>query len=202
MIVSRPVHAAAIAALLSGFALIGTAAAQMPIPGAPMAGPAIHPHVRNQEPPPPALPGAAGSDGMSIGAVAAANENPTKLLFSAINHGDYTEARAAVSRGASLDTRNALGETPIEMSVELNRNAITFMLLSVRREDGSPSGGAPPPAMPLPTTRTPAFQVARSRPRPERTRPVRTRPVRMPAAADQPGVPDPSAGFLGFGGHS
>ncbi|MCF3946930.1 ankyrin repeat domain-containing protein [Acidiphilium iwatense] len=198
MTVSKPALAAAVA-LLSAFALTGTAAAQMPTPGAPMAGPAIHPQPREEQVPPPALPGAANSGDVSAGPIATAGEDPTKLLFSAINHGNYTEARAAVSRGANLDARNALGETPIEMSVELNRNDITFMLLSVRQEEGPGSGGnaAPLPVAVRPSARTPVFQAARSRPRP-----AHSQPVRAPASPDQPGVPNPAAGFLGFGGHS
>ncbi|HEX7389256.1 MAG TPA: ankyrin repeat domain-containing protein, partial [Acidiphilium sp.] len=146
MIAFKPAHAAAV--LVSMFALTGTAAAQMPQPGAPMGGPAVQPKIEPQQVPPPALPGAAEAGDVSEGLIATAGEDPTKLLFSAINHGNYAEARVAVSRGANLDAVNALGETPIEMSVELNRNNITFMLLSTRQEEG-PTGGTSVTALPV-----------------------------------------------------
>ena len=45
----------------------------------------------------------------------------------------------AISRGADLRGHNLLGMTPIELSIDLGRNDISFMLLSMRGgEDGQP----------------------------------------------------------------
>ncbi|MGC9269512.1 ankyrin repeat domain-containing protein [Acidiphilium sp.] len=205
----RPIRLTALLALLSGLAAAPPAFAQMagagmgsPMGGAgPMgAGQGLHPRETTPDIAPPALPGATGVGNISAGPVTTANEDPTKLLFSAINHGDYTQARAAVSRGANLNARNALDETPIELAVELNRNNITFMLLSVRAEEGG--GEATEQQMPLtPVSRT----IAASTRRPAPALTLHTRQDRAqtaPAIPDQPGVPNPSAGFLGFDPHS
>jgi hypothetical protein len=121
--------------------------------------------------------------------------SPNDALFDAVNRGDLAAARDAVSRGARLDVENILGLTPIDLAIDLGRNEIMFMLLSMRPAIG---GSAPPP------------REARAAPRPApRPAPQRVAPVRVPeptpvrqrqhsAAAD--GMPVPSAGFLGFGG--
>ncbi len=204
-------------ALLAGFALLQPAAAQMAGGGAgagagspmgmagPMGGGGLHAPQAPQEVAPPALPGASGVGNISAGPVTTTNEDPTKLLFSAINHGDYTQARAAVSRGANLNARNALDETPIELAVELNRNNITFMLLSVRAEEGPSGGGANGDNDTGQSTRTIA---ATTRPTIHRSQPAmtyhaqQTRVQPNAALPDQPGIPNPAAGFLGFGDHS
>ena len=71
--------------------------------------------------------------------------DPTTALFNAIDKNDYSAAQDAVSRGADLNAQNPLGETPLDLSVALNRSAITFMLLAARNEDGdnaaSPEAG-------------------------------------------------------------
>lgn len=171
--------------------------------GGPMGGQGLHPPSEPQEVAPPALPGASGVGNISAGPVTTADEDPTKLLFSAINHGDYTQARAAVSRGANLNARNALDETPIELAVELNRNNITFMLLSVRAEEGpgqqaSPSSGitsAPRRAARAATAPAPIrFETRQTREQHNNS----VVPVPVSGAS---GTPDPAAGFLGFGNH-
>src|ERR1700757_1385559 len=60
---------------------------------------------------------------------------PTDALFDAINRGDIGAARDAISRGADLRGHNVLGMTPMELSVDLGRNDISFLLLSMRGED-------------------------------------------------------------------
>jgi ankyrin repeat protein len=124
--------------------------------------------------------------------------DPTQALFAAINSGDYNAAQDALSRGADLTAKNSLGETPLDLSIALNHNSITFLLLATRNETaGSATGtSASGPALPVaaPTISTPTVS-ARAKPRPA---------VRPPAPAVQltpgnnPGTPDPSAGFLGF----
>jgi ankyrin repeat protein len=61
---------------------------------------------------------------------------PTDALFDAINRGDIAAARDALNRGADLNGVNVLGMTPMELSVDLGRNDISFLLLSMRGEDG------------------------------------------------------------------
>lgn len=90
--------------------------------------------------PPPALPGAVASDEAAPSSHAPLDMNPTTALFDAINRGDLTAAKDALSRGADLEGSNVLGEKPIEMAIDLNRNDITFLLLSMRNNDGSESG--------------------------------------------------------------
>ena len=65
---------------------------------------------------------------------------PTAALFDAINRGDIIAARDALNRGADLNAQNVLGMTPIDLSVDLGRNDITFLLLSMR--SGSDQAGA------------------------------------------------------------
>ena len=68
---------------------------------------------------------------------------PTEALFDAINRGDIATARDAISRGADLHGHNILGMTPLELSVDLGRNDISFMLLSMRAaDDGRRRAGA------------------------------------------------------------
>lgn len=202
--------APAVLALVS-VVLAAPADAQMAGPGNSMGVPGpinstagLHNPVEEQQIAPPALPGASAAGNISAGPVNEAGEDPTALLFSAINHGDYAQARAAVSRGANLDARNALDETPIELAVELNRNNITFMLLSVRAEEGGGSGAAGQGTEPLPPTKSGpkaprAMHFAAS---PRRVIPASTPSIPVAPASNQPGVPDPAAGFLGFGGKS
>lgn len=66
------------------------------------------------------------------------NKNPTQSLFDAINTGSLQGARDALDRGADLHAANVLGQTPLEMSIDLNRDRITFLLLSMRGYNNSP----------------------------------------------------------------
>ncbi|MDE2514509.1 MAG: hypothetical protein KGL12_00645 [Rhodospirillales bacterium] len=161
---------------------------------------------------PAGLPGAVGNaDTVAPADKLPADMDPTQALFDAINRGDLKAARAAVDRGADLHGHNVLGMTPVELSVDLSRNDITFMLLSFGA--GSANPAAPP--LPAPKRGVPARQVARAAPvhvapvhvAPVHVAPSRPAPVR---AASQPaptyaelggGSPAPSAGFLGFGQH-
>jgi hypothetical protein len=166
---------------------------------------------------PPALPGAAPRPGGAAPATQIPNDmSPNAALFDAINRGDVAAARDAMSRGADLDARNALGMTPMELSVDLARNDISFVLLSYR---GSGSSGAPPQA----TAAAPAPGILRAGAKPSKTTTHMIRTAsrgRVPVTqADSPaapravsqaprlfandgGAPVPSAGFLGFGAGS
>ena len=112
--------------------------------------------------------------------------DPTTALFTAITKNDYSAAQDAVSRGANLNTQNPLGETPLDMAVALNRSAITFMLLAARNEEGGTAAAA------AARYHAPTSTVAVS----DRTPAPRALPV--PVMSNNPGVPDPAAGFLGF----
>jgi hypothetical protein len=159
---------------------------------------------------PPALPGATSRPGGPAPATQIPNDmSPNAALFDAINRGDIAAARDALSRGADLDARNALGMTPMELSVDLGRNDISFVLLSYR---GSESSGGPPQA--TATTAGPFAPRAGAKASKGAAHPVRTASrgpasrthADLPAAPQTPrlfandgGAPVPSAGFLGFG---
>ena len=92
---------------------------------------------------PPALPGATRSPaGAAPASKPPTDLSPNDALFDAINRGDIDVARDAIARGADLDARNLLGMTPMELSVDLGRNDISFLLLSYRG-GGSGSQGQP-----------------------------------------------------------
>jgi hypothetical protein len=145
---------------------------------------------------PPGLPGAA-SRGSAPTAHGPSDMEPTEALFDAINHGDINAARDAISRGADLHGHNVLGMTPLELSVDLGRNDISFLLLSMRGADDG-RGGQPAPVQ------------AAAKPAPKQARQVPPHPPRVAATAPAPtqtarlfsgdgGTPNPNAGFLGFG---
>jgi len=186
-----------------GFALFLAAmpALAQNVPG--MAGGAgnaggVQPQPRVPDIAPPALPGA-GGEALATGPVVQkpATGDPTAELFDAVNKGDYGAAQDAISRGADLNAQNTLGETPLDLSVALDRSTITFLLISARNENGSSTAGAPLPAI------TPAVAPV------QHHKPM-TKPVAKPAAdttnvnivppasENNPGTPNASAGFLGF----
>ncbi|AOX20230.1 hypothetical protein [Kozakia baliensis] len=80
--------------------------------------------------PPSALPGAESSEQDS--GHANADLNPTSALFDAINRGSLGAAKEALNRGADMNGHNVLDQTPLDMSIDLGRNDITFLLLSMR----------------------------------------------------------------------
>jgi len=146
---------------------------------------------------PTGLPGARGAQ---RGVVAPAERmpadmSPNEALFDAVNRGDIAAARDAISRGAQLDGRNILGLTPLELSIDLGRNELTFLLLSMRGAGSAPE--PPPSAAARPTAQRPTDQrPAAPRAAAQEAAPPRQRQT-TPAAA---GTPVPQAGFLGFGG--
>jgi ankyrin repeat protein len=120
--------------------------------------------------------------------------SPNDALFDAINRGDITAARDALSRGAQLNSQNILGMTPMELSIDLGRNDISFLLLSMRGEtprsarSGSAAAGGSPPATLRPTGRVAQVKAAPA-----------SNADRAPRLfANDGGAPVPAAGFLGF----
>lgn len=162
-------------------------------------------------PSPPALPGThtdraevapAGKTVMDM--------QPTDALFDAINRGDTPAARDAINRGADLNGRNVLGMTPTELSVDLARSDIMFLLLSMRGPgDNGAGAGRPTPG----SARMADTNAAKNPPvvsrilatAPKTRGTEKAIPATAPASRqyatvpNNPGVPNPQAGFLGFG---
>ncbi|HQT46857.1 MAG TPA: ankyrin repeat domain-containing protein [Acidocella sp.] len=149
----------------------------------------VQPRVRTPDIAPPALPGA-GTAPLATGPVIkkTVTGDPTTELFSAVNSGDYNAAQDAISRGADLTAQNNLGETPLDLSVALNRSSITFLILSARNEEANAG----------PITPGPAFHQTKDaiiiHPKPTHITPQKP----APTATNNPGTPNPNAGFLGF----
>jgi hypothetical protein len=149
---------------------------------------------------PPALPGNASRSGAAPSAKLPTDMQPTDALFDAINRGDIAAARDALSRGADLNAHNVLGMTPMELAVDLGRNDIAFLLLSMRGTGSSASASAapPPPASEQPAAPPPARAM-------KAAAKVKAAPVAPPPSpqrarlfAHDGGTPVPSLGFLGF----
>ena len=152
--------------------------------------------------PPDAIPGAKPRpDSVTPATHGMADLPPSEALFDAINRGDIISARDAISRGADLDATNLLGLTPIELSVDLGRNDISFLLLSLR---GTSSGARPTqqPAVAAATKpQTAAERRAARRALAASAPAVQKAPAQKPAVyAGNSGTPVPAAGFLGFNG--
>ncbi|HSU06577.1 MAG TPA: hypothetical protein VLI93_13465 [Acetobacteraceae bacterium] len=173
------------------------------ITGAPAFGnqtPSQPGYARSGPPAPAGLPGAQSApNAVAPPSQPAAMMEPTDALFDAINRGDIAAARDAVSRGADMGGHNLLGMTPIQLSVDLARNDITFMLLAAGGGQSTSPGG--PSAAQLLAGKAPAKPVRQAERKPARQ--VQT--VAAPAPPQTPrlfagngGTPIPNAGFLGF----
>ena len=164
--------------------------------------------------PPSALPGAqVNKDRVIPSEKGASDKSPNDALFDAITRGDVSSAQDAINRGADFNARNILGLTPLDESIDLGRNNITFLLLSLRPAPDTTSA----PAKPF-TSAPPKLTGALSAPLPSS---LAARPAATPAATDgavgaspakstpaapalpasgNAGTPNPKTGFLGFGG--
>lgn len=144
---------------------------------------------------PAALPGATSNNKPAPPAPAPGDMTPNAALFDAINRGDIGAARDALGRGAELDAHNVLGMTPLDLAIDLGRNDIAFLLLSMRN-NGHPAG---PPAA---ATKVAERPVRRPPPRAVMAPPAPNAPPPQQTArlfANDGGSPNPSVGFLGFG---
>jgi hypothetical protein len=173
------------------------------------------PQIKQPQASPPALPGAVPRSDRVAPAQGAPIADPTEALFDAINRGDIASARDAIDRGADLNGQNVLGLSPLDVSVDLGRNDITFLLLSLRGADSRPGRNGPAQtaqgtahggpnakpgatrAVPLGKTSTGGQTRAAAR---APTPPAGTQAA--PAAprlfAGDGGTPNPGVGFLGF----
>ena len=169
------------------FAQIGGGASGAGLPGAsrsggPSGGGGGDAKPAEKAPEPPAtIPGAqANPDAIIPLEKGAAELAPNEALFDAITRGDMASARDALNRGAQLDAHNVLGQTPTEASIDMNRNDITFLLLSMR---GSTQAH---------TARVTAFTHAQ----PKVTKAALRAPRALPSS--DRGQPNLAAGFIGF----
>jgi len=224
--------------LAAGIALLGgtlTVHAQNVGQGGRLVGGGFAPVVQQHDtpsaklPPAPALPGTANAAPAAPSDTLPTDMPPTEALFDAINRGDIEAVRDAINRGADIRGQNVLGMTPTELSVDLGRNDITFLLVTLLHAGGSQISDAQggPMAMPPentlglsskdqhaaatpvaffgnPTGHTTAAHKKYTNGTSEvsattRLRSVPQKPVRQPAYADSTGAPVPSAGFVGFG---
>jgi hypothetical protein len=212
---------AALFTLLSGAAMVsaGPSLAQVATPGlggaggggggAPGAGPAGS-NASDKEAPAlaPALPGAISTnDSVAPATKVAAEMSPNDALFDAIERGDQQGVRDALGRGAQIDAHDVLGETPLELAVDLGWHAIAFTLLSMRGSSGGGGLSAEEAADVSIQSRAEAKESALAR-LPEAT--PAPRAIAHLAAASGAGLiggvspaafagtPNPEAGFLGF----
>ena len=154
---------------------------------------------------PPSLPGTKAPVEAAAPTASPADMTPTEALFDAINRGDLSGARDAVNRGADLHGLNVLGLTPLELSVDLGRNDISFLLLSMRDGDASSRSATRTGAEPGRSDQ--AGAVLRAVPVPRRasrSRVAAAAPAEE-ASSEEPrlysgngGTPIPAVGFVGF----
>lgn len=165
-------------------------------------GPKIQPKIAAPDLAPSGVPGIGGAAPLSTGPrlQKPASGDPTQELFAAINDNNYSAAQDAVSRGANLQATNQFNETPLDLAIALNHNDITFLLLGTRDElaaQGEESGQVMGAPWSLDDTTKPGEQAKRY----HHVAPVvsvRVSPKRE-IPANETGIPDPQAGFLGFG---
>ncbi len=159
--------------------------------------------LRSQRRPPSALPGAAAkTEPIAPPSQVPTMMSPTDALFDAVNRGDMAGVRDAIGRGADLAATNELGLTPLDLSIDLGRSDISFLLLSMRGPAPATGAGqqlaaqsAKPQEPPLSSRAKPARRLA--------TR-AAAEPTGEPSLprlfARNGGEPIPAAGFLGFDG--
>jgi hypothetical protein len=144
--------------------------------------------------PPPALPGAGAGNAPAPLTRVPADMEPNDALFDSINRGDIASARDAISRGADLHGHNILGMTPLELSIDLGRNDISFMLLSMRAADDTRQSQRA--ATSKDDAKHPVRQAKKAAPRPVAPAPAAQQTARL--FSGDGGTPNPNAGFLGF----
>jgi len=146
--------------------------------------------------PPPALPGAGSSSAPAPLTRVPTDMEPNDALFDSINRGDIATARDAIARGADLHAHNILGMTPLELSIDLGRNDISFMLLSMRAADDSRPAPSQRAVGVKEDAKRAVRQARKAPPRPVAPSPAAQQTARL--FSGDGGAPNPNAGFLGF----
>ena len=121
---------------------------------------------------------------------------PTDALFDAINRGDIGAAREAMSRGADLQGQKHPRHDAAGVSIDLGRNDISFLLLSMRAADDGRSRQAPAAPDDGETARDEAGKQAP--PPRHRSSHQRQPPSQTARLYGGEGNAEPEAGFLGF----
>lgn len=168
------------------------------------------------------LPGARKAGPVQQSTVDATLLSPNDELFDAINRGDIAAARDALSRGADLGATDAVGQTPIDLSVSLARNNITFLLVTLLHAGGGDITDAQGPMAQPPANTiglsskdqkivnapTGFFSAPHAAAATKKTRyqtvaahPA-TESAAAPAYSSGSGSPNSSAGFVGFGANA
>jgi ankyrin repeat protein len=201
------------------------AMAQAALPQPTSMGPVVQGGNGNQaaQPSVAGLPGSRRSGPVNQGTIDSTLLSPNDELFDSINRGDITAARDALSRGADLGATDAVGQTPIDLSVSLARNNITFLLVTLLHAGGGDITDAQGPMAQPPANTiglsskdqkavsTPVgFFSAPQAPKAKRYQTVSTHPgyngtnvaESAPAYASDSGSPNASAGFVGFGANA
>lgn len=144
--------------------------------------------------PPAALPGAQSSE--MDGKHSDMDLEPTAALYEAVTIGSLSAAKEAVNRGADLNGHNVLGQTALDMAIDLNRNDIIFFLLSMRGvEDAGYASRMSSSHGDVTVSKGSGHMSVGGT---VSTRSVSVKSPRHPVANG--GVAKPSVGFLGFDG--
>jgi len=139
--------------------------------------------------PPAALPGAESAE--EDAGHANKDLNPTAALFDAINRGSLNAAKESLNRGADMGARNVLGQKPIDLAIDLNRNDIIFLLLSMRTYNDTGDTRL--------ASETDSADEGHASIKGQAVREVSSRKTVTPHISG--GVPRPDVGFLGFDTH-
>jgi hypothetical protein len=204
--------------------------AQANLPSPTAMGPVVKGNndINPSQPSQPGLPGASRPTSVSRGTISGDMMSPNAALFDAIDRGDLAAARDAVGRGADLGATNAVGQSPIDESVSLGRNDITFLLVTLLHAEGAqitdaqgPMNAPPPTTLGLslrdehvaaepvgffsPPPNSTVTQTRKGRRYPPVPVAVKSKvtpsaaPQSPPVYGDSSGAPVPASGFLGFG---
>ncbi|MBV8094947.1 MAG: hypothetical protein JOY71_09985 [Acetobacteraceae bacterium] len=204
MITTAPSPSRSVRALLFSITLLSPALAQAQIMAGSGLGQGDAGAEKPKPPPPAALPGAQTDKARVAPPDRPPGEmSPNEALFDGVNRGDIAAVRDAIDRGADLNAQNVLGLTPVELSIDLGRNDISFLLLSFRSSAAKP-GGQPPAPVP---ERVASKQLRPARPEGRKVAAKQVRARTAESAAPQSprlfagdgGTPNTAAGFLGFG---
>jgi len=145
--------------------------------------------------PPSALPGADSQE--QDAGHANVDLNPTEALFDAINRGSLNAAKEALNRGADMNAKNVLFQTPLDMAIDLNRKDIMFLLLSMRNYGDSSFAAETTHSAIETDSKGNGHLTIKGKGRKNASAMAVASKGRQEASGGQP---QPAIGFLGFGG--